>query len=302
VVRGACVTVELKASPDNDFEIGSISKAVTGLLYADAVAAGVLEPGTRLGTLLDVGTGDVAGIHLGDLATHRSGLPRLPRGMNPARRTWELWRRGSNPYGDSVAALLEQARATSLSRPRFRYSNLGFELLGHAIASAHGTTYQDLLATRITGPLGMRETYAPVEALDLREQALVGRSRSGRIRAPWTGEALAPAGGIRASPRDVTKLILGLLEGTAPGVSAMDPVATMAGPARIGAAWMVVPRKQGTLTWHNGRTGGFGSWIGLDRARHTGAVVLAATSRSVDGIGMELLDRVSGASPTSLVK
>jgi CubicO group peptidase (beta-lactamase class C family) len=62
-----------------------------------------------------------------------------------------------------------------------------------------------------------------------------GSSRSGRAKEPWAGEAMAPAGGIRASIRDMARLARTLLDGSAPGLSALDPVADFTGPAaRIG--------------------------------------------------------------------
>lgn len=290
VAPGSFATVAVNADHDDDFEIGSISKAVTGLLFADAVAAGIVQPGARLGGLLDLGDGPVAGITLSELATHRSGLPRLPAGMHVTRRTWELWRHASNPYGDSLAELLVQARTTAVGRRRFRYSNLGFELLGHAVASGHGVGFGELLRTRLTDPLGMAGTYAPNGEQDLGPRALPGHSRRGRRRDPWTGEALAPAGGIRATIVDMATLLRALVDGSAPGIGALDPLVRVAGPASIGAAWMTVSRKGRTLTWHNGQTGGFASWIGLDRERGAGAVVLSATSRSVDRLGSQLLE------------
>lgn len=290
VAPGAVATAVIGADPDDDFELGSISKAITGLLYADALSSGIVQPDTRLGALLDVGDGPVGAITLTDLATHRSGLPRLPAGMNTARRTWDLWAHGSNPYGESLDELLAQARTTPVGRRRFRYSNLGFELLGHAVASARAARYTDLLRTCLTEPLGMAGTYAPHGIEDLSPRALPGHTRRGRPRDPWTGEALAPAGGIRSSIGDTTALLGALLDGTAPGREALDPVARAAGPASIGAAWMTVARRGRPLTWHNGQTGGFASWIGLDRDRGVGVVVLSATSRSVDGLGTRLLD------------
>lgn len=294
VTRSGVETATVPSDQTGDHEIGSISKAITGLLYTDAISSGVLAPDTRIGDLLDLGSGPIAAIAVSDLATHRSGLPRLPAGMHAARRTWDLWRHGTNPYGDTLAELLEQARGTAVGRRRFRYSNLGFELLGHGVASARSTTYADLLRRRLTEPLALAETYAPVTPADLRPQALTGCSRGGRPRAPWTGEALAPAGGIRSTVTDMTTLMSALLDGSAPGVGALDPVTRVAGPASIGAAWMSVPRKAGVLTWHNGQTGGFASWLGLDRAHGHGVVVLSSCSRSVDRVGMDLLDRLAG--------
>ncbi|GAA2690889.1 hypothetical protein GCM10010412_080770 [Nonomuraea recticatena] len=39
----------------------------------------------------------------------------------------------------------------------------------------------------------------------------------------------------------------------------------------------------GRRIWHNGRTGGFASYVGFDPERRIGVVVLSGTARSVDG-------------------
>jgi hypothetical protein len=62
---------------------------------------------------------------------------------------------------------------------------------------------------------------------------------------------------------------------------------------RIGAAWVVLDHRGRTVTWHNGRTGGFSSWLGLDRDAGTGVVILRARSVPVDRQGFTLLAEVS---------
>ena len=79
----------------------------------------------------------------------------------------------------------------------------------------------------------------------------------------------------------MARLTQALLDGSAPGLSALDPVADFVGPAaRIGAAWITLEVKGRRITWHNGATGGFRSWIGLDRdagsRRRVAVGVLAA--------------------------
>lgn len=170
-----------------------------------------------------------------------------------------------------------------------RYSNLGFELLGHALAAAAGTTYAGLVADRIAGPLGLPGLYVPADPRQLRATALPGRSKRGRPREPWTGEAVGPAGGIRASVRDLARLISSLLDGSAPGVAALDPVAPFGRGMRIGAAWITMNMAGREVTWHNGGSGGFRSWLGLDRAGRTGVAVLSATAVPVDRHGFALL-------------
>ncbi|MFC9333637.1 serine hydrolase domain-containing protein [Arthrobacter sp. NPDC057009] len=300
VSAGEAAVASRGASLAADFEIGSVSKGITGLLYVDALNRGELRPDTVLGDRLPLGDCPAAAVTLASLSRHSSGLPRLPRQSGTLRRTLALMLRGANPYGETLAELLTQARTVSLSVPHPRYSNFGFELLGHAVAAGAGLRFRDLLRERLAVPLGLDSVYAPATAAEVRPTAVAGRSRSGRVMQPWTGEAVAPAGDIRASITDMAKLVQALLggsgqdgagtEGGAPGLAALEPVANFAGPAaRIGAGWMTLETKGRTVTWHNGGTGGFRSWVGLDRKAGTGVVLSTATAAPVDRHGFRLL-------------
>ncbi|MFF1252066.1 serine hydrolase domain-containing protein [Pseudarthrobacter sp. NPDC058329] len=287
---GVLAVASVNAPLGADYEIGSVSKGLTGLLYADAVDRGELDGATTLGDLLPLQDCGPAKVTLGSVSRHASGLPRLATSQSTVQRTLALWLRGANPYGETLEELLAQARTTRLQSPRPRYSNFGFELLGHAVAAGAGATYRELMARRITGPLGLASLYAPASTGELQQAALPGRSRYGRIMQPWTGEALAPAGGWRATIGDMGELARALLHGHAPGVSALDPVADFAGPAaRIGAAWLSLDVKGHTVTLHSGATGGFRSWMGLDRKAGTGVVLLSASSAPLDRHGFRLL-------------
>ncbi|WP_225734973.1 serine hydrolase domain-containing protein [Pseudoclavibacter endophyticus] len=277
------------AGLDADFEIASVSKGITGLLYAEALAREEIGPDSTLGALLPLGEVPAARVTLASISAHRSGLPGLPKSAQPLRRTVALWRYGSNPYGESLEQLLAQARGVEVGEPRARYSNFEFELLGHAIASAAGTTFAELVRTRLADPLGLGCCYVPATIDELRADALTGRSRRGAPRQPWTGEALGPAGGIRACIRDMATVAAALLAGSAPGIAALDPVAPFGRSARIGAGWITTEVNGREITWHNGGSGGFRSWLGLDRAAGTGVVILSATSISVDRHGFALL-------------
>ncbi|GAA1309898.1 serine hydrolase [Saccharothrix xinjiangensis] len=283
------------APADADFEIGSISKGITGLLHADARERGEVGQSTTLGELLPLGGTPVAGVTLTSITTHRSGLPSLPAAASPLRRSLALWLHGTNPYGETLDQVLTQARGVRPGPPRPRYSNLGFQLLGHALASAAGTTFQGLLRDRIATPLGLDVCYAPATPTDLRPDALTGTTRWGRKREPWTGEALGPAGGIRARIGDMARLAAALLDGSAPGAAALDPVEDFTGRVvRVGAAWITIQRDGRAITWHNGGTGGFRTWLGLDRAAGTAVVLLSATAISVDRHGFALLEQLTG--------
>lgn len=59
---------------------------------------------------------------------------------------------------------------------------------------------------------------------------------------------------------------------------------------RVGMFWQLSTEGDRTVTWHNGRTGGYGAFLGLDRARGRAVVVLAdvATDRT-DELGLRLV-------------
>lgn len=273
------------------FEIGSVSKVLTGMLYSDALQRGIVSPETTLGDALPLdGHGPVAAVSLGSLAVHRSGLPRLAPGMSVLRRSLAFSIRGENPYGETLAELLAQTRDVRLGSPRPRYSNLGFQLLGHAIARADGREY-GLLLREVFGP----GYSTPSRPDDLHDLDLRGTSRLGRVVQPWVGEALAPAGGIRADVGSLGELLRSILDRTAPGVTALEPVADFSPRVRIGAAWITVPYRGRTITWHNGATGGFSSWIGIDREACVGVAVVSARHGAVDRPGFHLLEELAAS-------
>ncbi|MGJ9414441.1 serine hydrolase domain-containing protein [Aeromicrobium sp. CF4.19] len=276
--------------PDEaDLEIGSISKGLTALLYVDALERGDVTPDDRLAQHLPRLAGTpVAEVRLASLAVHRSGLPSLPAGAQMTRRTITWLVNGSNPYGDTLEELLGQARVTRLKSTRARYSNLGFQLLGHAVAAAAGCSYGELLRRRVTGPLDLTSAYVPMRQEDLRPDAMIGLTRFGREAEPWVGEALGPAGAVRMTIADLGRLAAALLDGRAPGVDALQPVEDFMG-LRIGAAWITQTSGQRTITWHNGGTGGFRSWLGLDRSAGTAVAIVNARVSAPDAVGRRLL-------------
>ncbi|WP_084102640.1 serine hydrolase [Demequina sp. NBRC 110051] len=306
-----------------DAEVGSVAKGLTGMLYASALASRDVRTDTRLGDLLDLESSPAAEVTLGSLSTHTSGLPRLGptvEGPSALARQWALWRKGANPYGEDIDGLLAEARAASVGKAKFRYSNLGFSLLGHAVAAALGMGYPAALRSRVLEPLEMADTYVARSESDLRPRALRGASRRGRAQSPWVGAGIAPAGGVRVTARDLGALVGALARvgtadaGVVPGglpvdplavppgmgawAGALVPVATVGkrGPAasRIGAAWMTSEVRGRQVTWHNGRTGGFASFVGVDRAAGVAVGIVSACAAGVDHQGFVALEALRG--------
>ena len=101
------------------FEIGSISKGLTGLLFADMIERGEVRADTRLGELLPV-SGELSQVQLSQLATHTSGLPpQLPTPRQYGKNYWATLTAG-NPYDGTVQQRLDALDGVSSTRRRGR--------------------------------------------------------------------------------------------------------------------------------------------------------------------------------------
>src|SRR5699024_777521 len=94
-------------------------------------------------------------ITLEELATHTSGLPRMPSNFFATQNPL-------NPYVHyavhDLYEFLDQYKLTKVPGTHFQYSNLGVGLLGTILAHAAGLTYTQLLQKYITQPLQMDDT------------------------------------------------------------------------------------------------------------------------------------------------
>ena len=272
------------------FEIGSVSKPVTGLLYAEAVERGEIQPETTLGEIFDLGETEAAEITLEELSQHRSGLPRLPMSLGMMLNSYRWLLLGHNPYREEPADVVADLSGASMGEQDPAYSNLGFAALGLALAEAAGMSFPELVESRLAEPLGMEAFYVPEHGDGATHpQAVSGRSASGRTQAPWDSAGYAPAGGVRAAADSMAILAQSLLAEEAPGVSALDPVSDFDSSTQIGAGWLTREESRREITWHNGQTGGFSTWFGLDRERGTAVFISAASDRPVDDAGRALL-------------
>lgn len=297
----ACVTPtqirvsSMGAEPTDRYEIGSISKGLTGLLFADMIQRGEVHADARLGELLPV-SGDLTQVRLQQLATHTSGLPaQLPTAGQYGRNSWATLSAG-NPYGGTVQQRLDALAGVPLDAPPGSYSNLAFELLGAALAAAVDRPYRDLLRDRILQPGGLTEASIPYADDELTDRDLLGQTTGGRTSGAWLGEAMAPAGGVRADIDQMASFTQRLLTERAPGMDALEPKVTEQDES-TGWAWVTMPSPtdQRTITWHNGGTGGFTSFLGLDRRRQVGVVILSAKGENPNHVtlaGFQLLHEV----------
>ena len=298
------------AHPDSIFEIGSITKTFTALLLAQMAAQGKVRLDEPVRELLPPGTvskppGDE--IRLLDLATHHSGLPRMPDNFQPA----DLQNPGADYHAANLYAYLARRGVSKRSHPGFVYSNLGGGLLGQALANRAGTTYSKLLQQEITGPLGMNDTVVVLsqEQGNRFIQGHNGSSGHKRVH-PWDLDALAGAGGIRSTAADLLKYLDAQLHprnfpALASALSQSQQLRDdVTDNVRIALGWMFVSDEG--IYEHNGGTGGFSSYAFFDPRHDTAAVVLINTGPNAalgpDQLGEHIRQRLLGQPALSLAR
>lgn len=285
-----------EADPRLRLEIGSITKAFTGVLLADLHLTGEVDLDDPLSRHRRGPAPAWRGREptLLELATHRSGLPNTPPPLARQELAFAAGLRTRDPWADvdadRYAELLRATRPRGAPGGSLRYSSMGVGLLGDALAAAVGRPYEALLRERVLAPLEMHAT-----AVHPAAPVLQGHSRRGAPRPPL--EDLMPAAGsLRSNVADMAAFLAACL---APGPERPGPALALAQrPAHragrrmsVGLGWMILTsRGKPPVVWHNGGTWGFRSFAGFCPERGRAAVVLANTARSVDRLGMRLLD------------
>jgi CubicO group peptidase (beta-lactamase class C family) len=282
---------------DTVFEIGSETKVFTSLLLADMVQRGEVALGDPVAKYLPPGAKmperNGRSITLVDLATHTSGLPRLPTNMSP--------KDPANPYADySVEQLYQFLSRYQLTRDigsQYEYSNLGGGLLGHVLALHAGMSYETLVESRICTPLDMNSTRITLTP-EMKARIAAGHNAALDTVENWDLPTLAGAGALRSTANDMLTFIAANLGYTkSPLATAMAAMLKERRPTgqpglEMALGWHIFTTGGTEIIWHNGGTGGYRSFMGFDPKARVGVVLLsnAETSAGVDDIGRHLLD------------
>jgi serine-type D-Ala-D-Ala carboxypeptidase/endopeptidase len=287
-------------TPDCDtvYEIGSITKTFTATLLAQTVLSGRVTLGAPVAQLLpDFKIPSRGGmeITLEELGTQRSALPREPSNIAP--------KDPANPYADYDAAAMK-AFLAEYQLPRdpgaaHEYSNLGFGLLGHALAQLEHTTYGALIDEKILKPLGMTMS-GTVFSDAMRTHLAAGYDISGAAAKNWDFDALAGAGAIRSTACDMLRYLkanMGIDQ--SPLAAAMKlaqrPRSDMVKTMYIGLAWMTTNKG---IIWHDGTTGGYRSFLGFTADGRHGVVILSNnTAAKPNDLGFATLDTSAPLAP-----
>ena len=243
------------------FEIGSITKTFTATVLSDMVRRGEVRLSDPVAGLLPAGVSvpSLKGrqITLEDLATHTSGLPRNPSNLDSLDP--------DNPYADYTAdQLYKFLGGYTLTRDpgsKWEYSNVGFGLLGHALALRAGMSYEDLVRRRVLEPLGMPSTAVTMTPA-MEAHLAVGHDADGRAVSSFDFGVLAGEGALRSSATDMLSYAAANLDAEGGPLHAAMVVARVPRNAhRIGLAWNAYRAGGLDIVSHSGATGGFSTFM-----------------------------------------
>ncbi|MDB5433396.1 MAG: hypothetical protein JWP35_4512 [Caulobacter sp.] len=284
---------------DTVFEIASLSKVFTALVLAEMVVRGEAGLDDPLSAYVPAGVRVPAfegrEITLTDLATHGSALPLRPNNLNAAPDA-------PNKYaGYSLAQLyagLADYRLTRAPGSRFEYSNLGVALLGQGLALRRHEAFADLLAERVTRPLGLADTRFGDDPAAARRRAR-GHDVNLKPVGPSDDGALNPAGGLRSTADDLLTFLALFVTGVGPGDLGRAARLMLSvdrpgedGTTRMALGWRRTAANGETFYWCNGSGDGSRTFMGFNPARGTAVVALADTAGSggLDDVGRHILD------------
>jgi CubicO group peptidase (beta-lactamase class C family) len=194
------------------YRIGSITKSFTGFLLLKLNQDKVLsldDPIEKylpeIKTLVDYNSHP--SISFRQLASHTSGLDRESRNRGVNMGAVEEWQK-------KVLAAIPDTRFLFPPNERFRYSNIGYAILGLAISRAASKPFIELVNDEILKPLEMTNTY--FEIPETKQQNLAKGIAGGPTaeldyelpQREHIGRGYrVPNGGLYSSPEDMAKFI-----------------------------------------------------------------------------------------------
>ncbi|MES2779134.1 MAG: serine hydrolase [Bacteroidota bacterium] len=283
------------------YEIGSITKVFTSLLLADMSLkqrVNLNDPISKfLPETVKTPTRNGKEISLLNVSANRSGLPRNAYNIDP--------KNPDNPFADyTTTQLYEFISTVELNRDidsRWQYSNIGYSLLGNSLAVAGHKDFETLVNELICKPLNMNSTFFSVPPKSTLTIAS-GYSECGQPAGPWDFP-LAGGGGLRSNVNDMLTFAaanLGLIQTDI--LSAMELSHVKQGKkdgndGYVTMGWTLWSDDGKHILFKDGGTGGYRTFIGIDKKNKYAVVVLSNSNNSITDIGLHILDSTYNITP-----
>lgn len=214
----------VKVTPEDQFHLGSCTKAMTATLIGTLVDDGKLGWSTPLSTLLpdmaDQMRPEYRLATLETLLTHRAGLPGESW---PAGKSFlQIHRLPGSPTEQRKAYVEMVLRQPPVGAPgeKFVYANSGYAIAGYIAERVTKTPWEELMRQRVFRPLGMDSAgfgaMGSPKKVDQPWQHLVSDGKTLAITPGPRADnpvAIGPAGTVHASLEDWARFVIAHMAG-----------------------------------------------------------------------------------------
>lgn len=277
-----------KPASNTIYEIGSITKTLTGTLLAQAVADKKLKIDDDIRKYLEGSYPNLSyngePIKLFQLINHTSGLPFLL----PDKKDLFQHPPDSIPYLITTIQShyskkqffkdLHTVKLDTLPGVKFGYSNAGAQLLGYILENVYGMSYESLIKKYITIPEKMPDTKL---AYSEKEKSKFAKGYNGKGRLmPYNPVMIGAAGAINSTIPDMLNYIKFHLNESNPAIRLSHaPTFGDINSFAIGLNWQMNKTSTGhRRIWQSGGSFGFASYCVLYPELNTGIVLLSNES------------------------
>lgn len=276
------------------YEIGSITKTLTASLLAKFITEEKMS-------LSDPIEKYIAGLEcekhyptLKQLVTHTSGYHRfLPNEkcfrfkMVKGLISGKI-KMGENLLNMDFSKMVHLIKENQLENKDYPwcYSNFGIALVGYAIGSTSGLGYSETMNQFLSYDLNLKNSYTDTN----RDKNLPGFCLSNENLGNWSwaNNLMSPAGNISSTAQDLLEYARMNILDERPYFTLCHQKYVTAKKHDMGLGWILVKDKNHVI-WHNGATGGFRSFLAIDKQKKCAVVVLANYPVNTDKIGRSIL-------------
>lgn len=267
-----------------NYEIGSVTKTLNGILVANAVNEGTIDLDASLDEYLVLDEADYPTIR--DLLTHTGGYSTFYLNQVTMQNSaLNLGFSTVNPFtGVQRELMLEEAQknVSEESSHHFEYSNFSSGLIGIVLEEVEGATYSELMADLF-------------DELEMHETSLFDLEGDFEDNWKWLeSDSYAPAGAIVSNIEDMLKYleaqldpsneIIQMSHGSLKNVDANSPELNDLGIYFDDVAYQWILDNENDIVMHDGQTSGYGTFLGFNKEQEVGVVVL--TNLPIDSGGM----------------
>lgn len=265
---------QIEINKNSIFEIASITKIITSNLIAQAAN----EQKIKLDDYIDgylpkeyVLSKNIKNkIKISDLASHQSGLPDIDFAklieLDPQQPV--------NSVTEKTLATLVNNCNELIDYGKYRYSTIGYTLLGQILERVYGKSYDEILRNKIVEPLQLTNTLT--KDFNVKNRT-TGHNPNGGSQEFFKWNVTASAGLIKSSASDMVTYLKAILnKETAIGKAALitEKIFYKDEKRELGLGINIGTDDKNTLYIKTGDSMGQSSIIGYNRAENWGIIIL----------------------------